>query len=236
MFCTALLADLLVTPTTDRVIYLSQLQRKHHWQACASALLCAALSGFGDSQVVQGQRICLLVQETWVRSLGWEDPLKEEMAAHTSILAWRILWTEEPGRQLSMGSQSWTRLSMPACRSGGFGWQCLWCSFLMQAGICLLGLCSPCVDVPACTHPTDLNLALRTEGHRMLSLQNHLSSVQGSFLLCARLSTLSVCSLLLSFRHSVMSGSLWPRGLQQGRLPCPSPSPRACSNLCPLSQ
>ena len=36
------------------------------------------------------------VQETWVRSLGWEDPLEEEMAAHSSILAWRIPWMAEP--------------------------------------------------------------------------------------------------------------------------------------------
>ena len=37
------------------------------------------------------------LQETWVRSLGWEDPLEEGMATHSSILAWRIPWTEEPG-------------------------------------------------------------------------------------------------------------------------------------------
>ena len=36
-------------------------------------------------------------QETWVQSLGWEDPLEEEMATHASILAWKIPWTEEPG-------------------------------------------------------------------------------------------------------------------------------------------
>ena len=35
--------------------------------------------------------------ETWVRSLGWEDPLEEEMATHSSILAWRIPWAEKPG-------------------------------------------------------------------------------------------------------------------------------------------
>ena len=45
------------------------------------------------------------MQETWVRSLGWEDPLEKEMATHSSILAWRIPWTEEPGRLQSMGSQ-----------------------------------------------------------------------------------------------------------------------------------
>ena len=45
------------------------------------------------------------VQETWVRSLGWEDPLEKEMATHSSILAWRIPWTEKPGRLQSIGSQ-----------------------------------------------------------------------------------------------------------------------------------
>ena len=44
--------------------------------------------------------------ETWVRSLGQEDPLEKEMATHSSILAWKIPWTEEPGRLQSMGSQS----------------------------------------------------------------------------------------------------------------------------------
>ena len=44
-------------------------------------------------------------QETWVRSLGWEDPLEEGMATHSSILAWRIPCTEEPGGPQSMGSQ-----------------------------------------------------------------------------------------------------------------------------------
>ena len=45
------------------------------------------------------------MQETWVRSLGLEDALEEGMATHSSILAWRIPWTEEPGRLQSMGSQ-----------------------------------------------------------------------------------------------------------------------------------
>ena len=44
------------------------------------------------------------MQETWVRSLGREDPLEEGMATHFSILAWRTPWTEEPGRLQSMGS------------------------------------------------------------------------------------------------------------------------------------
>ena len=45
------------------------------------------------------------MQETWVQSLDQEDPLEEEMAAHSSILEWRIPWTEEPGRLQSMGWQ-----------------------------------------------------------------------------------------------------------------------------------
>ena len=46
------------------------------------------------------------MQETWVQSLGWEDPLEEEMATLSSILAWEIPWTGEPGRVQSMGSQT----------------------------------------------------------------------------------------------------------------------------------
>ena len=45
------------------------------------------------------------MQETWVSSLGWEDPLEKEMESHSSILAWRIPWAEEPGGLQSMGSQ-----------------------------------------------------------------------------------------------------------------------------------
>ena len=44
------------------------------------------------------------VQETWVQSLGQEDPLEKGMATHSSVLAWRIPWTEEPGGLQSMGS------------------------------------------------------------------------------------------------------------------------------------
>ena len=45
------------------------------------------------------------MQETWVRSLGWEDPLEKEMAIHSNTLAWKIPWVEEPDRLQSMGSQ-----------------------------------------------------------------------------------------------------------------------------------
>ena len=45
------------------------------------------------------------MQETWVQSLGWEDPLEKEMAIHSSTFAWKIPWMEELGRLQSMGSQ-----------------------------------------------------------------------------------------------------------------------------------
>ena len=51
------------------------------------------------------------MQEKWVGSLGWEDTLEKEMATHSSILAWEIPWTEEPGGLESLGSQSQTWLS-----------------------------------------------------------------------------------------------------------------------------
>ena len=51
------------------------------------------------------------MQETSVQSLGWEDPLEKGMGTHSSILAWRISWIEEPGRLQFMGLQSWAQLS-----------------------------------------------------------------------------------------------------------------------------
>ena len=56
------------------------------------------------------------MQEMQVQSLGWEDPLEEEMATHSSILALEIPWTEKPGREIPWGNESQTRLSDWACR------------------------------------------------------------------------------------------------------------------------
>ena len=55
--------------------------------------------------MAQWWRVSLQMQETQVRFLGWEELLEKEMATHSSILAWEIPWTEEPGRLPSMGSQ-----------------------------------------------------------------------------------------------------------------------------------
>ena len=59
----------------------------------------------GDSLVAQTVKHLPTMQETWVQSLGQEDPLEKEMATHSSTLGWKIPWTEERGRLQSMGSQ-----------------------------------------------------------------------------------------------------------------------------------
>ena len=58
--------------------------------------------GFPGGSVVKNPTA---IQEIWVQSLGWDDSLEKEMATHSSILAWRIPWTEEPGKLQLMGSQ-----------------------------------------------------------------------------------------------------------------------------------
>ena len=65
-----------------------------------------------DTMIVQTIKYLPAMQEAQVHSLGWEDPLEKRMATHSSILAWRNPWTEEPGGIQSMGSQTvGTRLS-----------------------------------------------------------------------------------------------------------------------------
>ena len=65
---------------------------------------------FFNSLFKVAQRVKRLpaMQETWIRSLGQEDPLEKEMAIHSSTLAWKIQWTEKPGRLQSIGLQSQT--------------------------------------------------------------------------------------------------------------------------------
>ena len=60
---------------------------------------------FPDGQQVKNMPVIQEIQETWVQCLGQDDPLEEEMVTHTSILAWRVPWTEDPGVLKSTGSQ-----------------------------------------------------------------------------------------------------------------------------------
>ena len=88
----------------------------HEWATTTNIMniscysFCSSIldMGFLVAQMVKNRTA---MQETWVRSLGWEDPLKKGTTTYSSILAWRIPWTEEAGRLQSMGSQSRTWLS-----------------------------------------------------------------------------------------------------------------------------
>ena len=84
-----------------------------HWQASSLPLVPSGkpiqpnqiLLFWHTFLVAQTVKRLPIMWETWVWSLGWEDPLEKGMATHSSILAWKIPWTEEPGRLQSMGSQ-----------------------------------------------------------------------------------------------------------------------------------
>ena len=86
------------------------------WKFLVHTLLKPSWKGFEHYLAsMQNEHNCVIaqmvknlpvMQETWVRSLGQEDPLEKGMATHSSVLAWRIPWTEEPGRLQSMGLQS----------------------------------------------------------------------------------------------------------------------------------
>jgi len=70
-----------------------------------------SLFGVLVSIVAQTVKNLPAMQETQIQSLGQEDPLEKDIATHSSILAWRIPWTKEPGRLQSMGSQTQTQVS-----------------------------------------------------------------------------------------------------------------------------
>ena len=82
---------------------------------------------FESSASLVAQRLKRLpsMRETWVQFLGWEDALEKEMATHSSILAWRIPWTEEPGGLQSTGSQR-----------VGHDWAQTWCLNLTYSNYC----------------------------------------------------------------------------------------------------
>ena len=81
---------------------------RHDWSDLAAAAAMANEGFPGDSVIKNSPAM----RETLVWSLSWEDPLEKEMATHSSILAWRIPWTEEPGRLQSIGLQSRTWLKL----------------------------------------------------------------------------------------------------------------------------
>ena len=85
------------------------------------------LTSMGASLVAQTVKCLPAMWETWVRALGGEDPLEKEMASHSSTLAWKIPWTEEPGRLQSVRSQSRTQLSkITLCKYNALQFQVTW--------------------------------------------------------------------------------------------------------------
>ena len=83
----------------------SSLQLNRSWRKIHNVLTLPILCLFPLTKSGLIAIYLVLILETWVRSLGWEDPLEEEMATHSTILAWRIPWTEEPGGLQSTGLQ-----------------------------------------------------------------------------------------------------------------------------------
>ena len=77
-----------------------------NWRITALQVYVGVCCMSGASLIAQLVNHLPAMQETWVQFLGWEDPLEKEMATQSSILAWKIPWTEEPDRLQSMGSQT----------------------------------------------------------------------------------------------------------------------------------
>ena len=160
--------------------------------------------------------------DIWVQFLGWEDILEEEMATHSSILAWRIPWTEEPSGLQSMGSQShmteWLRHTQHLHY------------YSISYHVCYYYIWVYCL----------VGFPYFTDGFVLYYL-TFLSLVEWRYLIFSSdyLAYLIISYLIINsvqFSHSVMSNSLRPHGLQRARLPCPAPPPRACSNSRWLSQ
>ena len=154
----------------------------------------------------------------WVRFLGGEDPLEKEMVTHSSNLANKIPCKKEPGGLQSMGSQrvrhDWGQgcLNLPGLPSGTSDPLCPSMRILWAVG-----------KTRWCTK----NIRLMSEllDKSISLLQKELNSY-----------LITVSCDKFQFSHSVVSDSLRPHGLQNTRLPCPSPTPRAYTNSCPSSQ
>ena len=168
------------------------------------------------------------VQKTRVWSLGQEDPLEKEMATHPSILAWRISWTEEPGRFMGLQRvrHDWaTNTSLLFTKKDSFRF---W-DYTVSERIFLFWLCTACgIKVPRPgIKPWPFALEARSLNH--WTSREVPRTFLRNFKIWRSIKTLVVVVV------PVMSNFLQPHELQHTRLPCPSPSPRACLNSCPSS-
>ena len=172
--------------------------------------------------------------EARVQFLGQENSLERGRATHSSILAWRILWAEEPGGLRSTGSQR-----------VGHNW-----AINTHIHLLLFRFFSPAGDYSVLSRAP---YALQQVTATYLFIY---SSVYNPIFHCLRTChtifsnscttwhchwqcptvAVSLHTHSVHFRHSVESNSLWPHGPQHIRPPCPSPTPGVYSNSCPLSQ
>ena len=155
--------------------------------------------------------------ETWVQSLGWEDPLEKEMATHSSILAWRIPRTEEPCGLQTKGSQrvghDWaTTIHTVSYRS--------W--FMPTSRASVITILQDRLPHPL-LYSISLTWCPAPHSQKLLLYP----------FLCWRCVHTSVEYLL--FSRQVVSNFLWSHELQHAWLACPPLSPRVCSSSCPLS-
>ena len=89
----------------NRMFLIPPLYSLYHWCHSFNLYISIHKPMYGLPLVAQTVKNPPAMKETWVQSLGWEDPLEKGMAVHSSILAWRIPRTEDPGGLQSMGSQ-----------------------------------------------------------------------------------------------------------------------------------
>ena len=154
------------------------------------------------------------MQEMWVWSLGQEDPLEKGMATHSSIHAWKILWTEEPGRLQSkmsqrIGHNRVTKHTQTQFSDWGGGCP-LYCRMFSITGGRWPTRCQYFLPPQVMIIQMLPDIASVPRGQRWVS------SVQ--------------------FSRSVVSDSLWPHESQHARPPCPSPTPGVHSDSRPSSQ
>ena len=101
-----MICSLLLSAVTDmQSAYSEFLSRKNSLPRSGDRSLSDSFQFVVTSLVAQTVKASSYNAGDLVQSLGWEDPLEKEMATHSSILAWKVPWTEEPGRLQSMGSQ-----------------------------------------------------------------------------------------------------------------------------------
>ena len=154
------------------------------------------------------------MQETWVRSLGLEDPLEEEMATHCSILARKIPWTEEPGRLQSMGLQGWIQLSTHTHTHFRPWWKCR--SYPISENMCGCGMGSPVTDVGGFSDQSLILKELTVFSHEMYSKFLLNICNKGGLYLRGQLGTLELFCWTSSFWDSKgYFCSFWIEGLHE---------------------